>query len=88
MTKEDATQHIITSYGDTFKEAFEGTNINLSSIVIDKNKLSQVKEEATKAGQVFSETMLKAMEDVMSNNTYIRDFDAEFVDRLKNTRLL
>lgn len=70
---EAAVQKVMKDWGDTFREAFEGTNINLSSMVVDKDKLNELKESAKEAGNVFSKNMEEAMKEVFDNNTYIRD---------------
>lgn len=70
---EEAIQKVMKDWGDTFREAFEGTSINLSSLVVDKDKLNELKNSATEAGTVFSENMEAAMQEVFDNNTYIRE---------------
>lgn len=69
---EEAIQKVVKDWGDTFREAFDGTSITLSSLVVDKDKLNELKESAKNAGTVFSENMLAAMQEVSDNNTYIR----------------
>lgn len=83
MKFDEAVQQTIKSYEDTFKDAFEGTGINLSGLIINKTKLEQVKTEAETAGEVFSESMLNKMREVSEGDTYIRDFTDEFVSQLK-----
>ena len=70
---EEAVQKVMKDWGDTFREAFEGTSINLSSLVVDKDKLNELKNSAKEAGTVFSENMEAAMQEVFDNNTYIRE---------------
>lgn len=70
---EEAVQKVMKDWGDTFKEAFEGTSINLSSLVVDKDKLNELKNSAKEAGTVFSKNMEAAMQEVFDNNTYIRE---------------
>ena len=73
LGREEAIQKVMKDWGDTFKEAFEGTSINLSSLVVDKDKLNELKNSAKEAGTVFSENMEAAMQEVFDNNTYIRE---------------
>lgn len=73
LGREEAIQKVMKDWGDTFKEAFEGTSINLSSLVVDKDKLNELKNSAKEAGTVFSKNMEAAMQEVFDNNTYIRE---------------
>lgn len=70
--EEEAQAHVMESYADTFKEAFEGTGINFKGLVVDANKLQEIKNQGEVSGQVFSEEMMKKIEEVTSSGTYIR----------------
>ena len=81
--KFDATtakEQVLNAYKDTFKEAFEGTGIKFSGLVIDKEKL---KIEGEKSGQIFSDEMVKKMNDVIASGTYIRSASDRFKNELK-----
>lgn len=77
---DKAKENILKAYKDTFKEAFEGTGVKLSGLVIDKDKL---REEGEKSGQIFSEEMTKKMQEVISSGTYIRSASNAFKEKLK-----
>ena len=77
---EKAKETILKAYKDTFKDAFEGTGVKLSGLVIDKDKL---REEGEKSGQIFSEEMAKKMQEVISSGTYIRSASNAFKEKLK-----
>lgn len=70
--EEEAQARVMESYADTFKEAFEGTGINFKGLVVDENKLQEIKNQGEVSGQVFSEEMMKKIEEVTSSGTYIR----------------
>lgn len=81
--KFDATtakEQVLNAYKDTFKDAFEGTGIKFSGLVIDKNKLI---EEGKKSGEIFSDEMVRKMNEVIKSGTYIRSASDKFKDKLK-----
>lgn len=78
-----AKQKVFESFSDTFKQAFEGTGINLRGLLIDKDKLNQLKKEGEESGQVFSESMLQKMNEVISSGTYIRSASDVFKEVLR-----
>lgn len=80
---DDAEKKVASAYKDTFKDAFEGTGINFSGLVINKEKLVEVQQEGAKAGTVFSESMLQKMEEVLNAGTYIRNASDAFKEQLK-----
>lgn len=80
---DEAVQKVMKDWGDTFTEAFAGTNINLSSLLVDKEKLAQLKDSAKEAGIVFSEEMEKSMQEIFENNTYIRKSSQDIIEALK-----
>lgn len=77
---DKAKKQILEAYKDTFRQAFEGTGVKLSGLVIDTKKL---KEEGEKSGQIFSEEMTKKMQEVISSGTYIRSASNAFKEKLK-----
>ena len=77
LGETEAKEQIIASYSDTFKEAFEGTGIDLSTIVIDNEKLKQLKESGQAAGSAFSDAMLAEMDKLAKEGAYIREFNEE-----------
>jgi hypothetical protein len=78
----EAEEQVRTSFADTFREAFEGTGINLSGLVIDKDKLRELQEKGSEAGQVFSKAMIEKMNEVAESGTYIRSLGDSF-DKVK-----
>ena len=77
---DEAKERILKAYKETFRQAFEGTGVKLSGLVIDKEKL---KEEGEKSGQIFSEEMSKKMQEVIESGTYIRSASNAFKEKLK-----
>lgn len=83
MGHDEAFDKTAKAFGDTFKEAFEGTGINLSGLVIDKKKLTELQEAGKDAGATFSEAMLAEMNKMAEDGTYIRDFDEAAIEMIK-----
>lgn len=79
----DAEKKVESAYKDTFKDAFEGTGINFSGLVINKERLTWVQQEGAMTGIVFSESMLQKMEEVLNAGTYIRNASDAFKEQLK-----
>ena len=79
-----AEKQVADAYAKTFKEAFEGTNINLSGLVVDTQKLAELQEAGTESGEVFSEAMLAKMTEVAESGTYIRGVSDAVKDQLKS----
>lgn len=77
---EDKVQ---TSYKETFAEAFKDTGINLQGLLVDKDKLEELKKAGTESGSVFSEAMLSKMDEVITSGTYIRKATSSFEENLK-----
>lgn len=83
LSHDAAIQKVIKDWGDTFKEAFDGSNISLSSLLVDKDKLNQLKGDAKEAGIVFSEEMERSMQEVFESGTYIRKSSSDIIEALK-----
>lgn len=65
-------EKVIESYSQTFKKAFEGTGIDLTTRIVDEQKL---KEAGGKAGETFSEGMKESMAELVEKGIYTRDLD-------------
>lgn len=80
---EAAEKQVSDAYAKTFKEAFEDTGINLTGLVIDKEKLTELQNAGNEAGEIFSEAMLAKMNEVAEAGTYIRDVSDKVKDQIK-----
>ena len=83
----DATtskEKVLESFGDTFKQAFEGTGISLSSMVLNTDALNDLKNTGELAGKTLSESMIKEIEQLKEAGTYIRNFDEDFLLSIKH----
>ena len=78
-----AEKQVQDAYTKTFKEAFEGTGINLTGLVIDKEKLTELQNAGDEAGKVFSEAMLSEMNKMAEEGTYIRNFTEDTLALIK-----
>lgn len=78
LSDEDARRDIEKAYKGTFIKAFEGTGISFSGLVIDNNKLEELKQEGKDAGKVFSDAMMAKMQEVVDSGTYIRGLGESF----------
>ena len=76
-------QKVIDAYSDTFKKAFEGTGIDLSTLIIDKEKLDELQKTGKEAGKVFSDAMLSEMNKMAEEGAYIRDFTEDAINFIK-----
>lgn len=65
-------EKVIESYSQTFKKAFEGTGIDLTTRIVDEQKL---KEAGEKAGETFSQGMKESMAELVEKGIYTRDLD-------------
>lgn len=83
----DATtskEKVLESFGDTFKQAFEGTGISLSSMIMNTDALNDLKNTGELAGKTLSESMIKEIEQLKEAGTYIRNFDEDFLLSIKH----
>lgn len=83
----DATtskEKVLESFGDTFKQAFEGTGISLSSMIVNTDALNDLKNTGELAGKTLSESMIKEIEQLKEAGTYIRNFDEDFLLSIKH----
>ena len=81
---EAAIQKVMKDWGDTFKEAFEGTSMSLTRLFVDKDKLSELQEAGKESGKVFSDAMLEEMNKMAEEGTYIREASEKFKEKLKD----
>lgn len=77
-------EKVLESFGDTFKQAFEGTGISLSSMVVNTEALNDLKNTGELAGKTLSESMIKEIEQLKEAGTYIRNFDEDFLLSIKH----
>lgn len=70
--KDIATQKIIESYRDTFKEAFEGTKIDLSKFILDTKLIDNAQKMGEDAGSALSEGVISKLTELAQAGTYIR----------------
>lgn len=77
-------EKVLESFGDTFKQAFEGTGISLSSMVVNTDALNDLKNTGELAGKTLSESMIKEIEQLKEAGTYIRNFDEDFLLSIKH----
>ena len=82
-SEEEAEEKVRESYKDLFIDAFKDTGIDLSSLVIDREKLYNLTEAGREAGKTFSEAMEAEMHDIAMKGTYIRDFTNEAAEFIK-----
>lgn len=75
---DDAEGAVAKAYKKAFKDAFEGTGIHFSGLVIDSEKLSELQKAGDEAGSVFSDAMLAKMKEVEDAGTYIRSLGDSF----------
>ena len=75
---DDAEDAVANAYKKAFKDAFDGTGISFSGLVIDSEKLAELQQSGEEAGTVFSEAMLAKMEEVKEAGTYIRSLGDSF----------
>ncbi len=76
-------EKVLEAFGDTFKQAFEGTGISLSSMVVDASSLNDLKKSGELAGKTITDSVLKEIEQLKEAGTYIRDFDEDFLNSIK-----
>lgn len=83
-TASDAERDVAEAYRDTFIEAFEGTGIDFSKLVINKEELNNLIEAGDEAGSAFSDAMLAKIRTIEEAGTYIRNFTEELVPFTQN----
>jgi hypothetical protein len=77
---DDAEGTVASAYKKAFNDAFDGTGISFSGLVIDSEKLAELQKAGEDAGSVFSEAMLAKMKEVEEAGTYIRSLGDSFDD--------
>lgn len=75
---DDAEDAVASAYKKAFNDAFEGTGISFSGLVIDSEKLAELQKAGEEAGSVFSDAMLAKMKEVEEAGTYIRSLGDSF----------
>lgn len=83
LSKEDAEKQVIESFKDTFRDAFKGTDISLTSFIIDNDAMNKMRESGQKVGHELSQGVLDELERLKKDGVYIRNFDEEFVKTIK-----
>lgn len=83
MSKPASVEQVNKSFKDTFKEVFEGTGIDFSTLMIDKKKLTDLQKAGEESGKVFSDAMLAEMAKMAEGETYLRDYNDAFIEHIK-----
>ena len=78
-TATEAKEDVAAAYKDTFIEAFEGTGIDFSKPVINKEELDNLIEAGDDAGSAFSDAMLAKIKKIEDAGIYIRNFTDELI---------
>lgn len=75
---ETAYEEVFNAYKDTFEEAFEGTGIDFTKVVVNMDKVNSLVSESEAAGEqvgtAFSDAMLEKMKEFKEAGVYIRNF--------------
>lgn len=80
---EVAEKKIIEAYSDTFKEAFEGTGVDLDLYKVMTQTIVDAKKVGEDAGSTLTEGMLSKLKELEDAGTYIRTFSDDLVDAIK-----
>ena len=80
---EVAEKKIIEAYSDTFKEAFEGTGVDLDLYKVMTQTIVEAEKLGTDAGSALTEGMLSKLKELEGAGTYIRAFSKDLVDAIK-----
>lgn len=83
LSKENAEKQVIESFKDTFRDAFKGTDISLTSFIIDNDAMNKMRESGQKVGHELSQGVWDELERLKKDGVYIRNFDEEFVKTIK-----
>jgi DNA repair exonuclease SbcCD ATPase subunit len=81
LDETKSKEGVIAKYGDAFNEAFKDFGISVTDYKIDVDIL---RENGKKSGQIFSDSMVKKIEDAVKNGTYIRSASESLKDVLKS----
>lgn len=80
-----AKEKIMESYSDTFKEAFEGTGVELDMYQVMTQVITDSGKVGEDAGSSFSEGMIAKLKELEEAGTYIRTFSDDYVEELKSS---
>ena len=80
---QTAEKKIIEAYSDTFKEAFEGTGVDLDLYKVMTQTIVEAEKLGTDAGSALTEGMLSKLKELEGAGTYIRTFSKDLVDAIK-----
>lgn len=83
FSHKDAEEQVRKSFSDTFKEAFEGTGIDLSMYSISKEIIENFSEVGEKAGGALSEGVVSKLKELKDAGTYIRSATKDIVEFTK-----
>lgn len=78
-----AKEKVMEAYSDTFREAFEGTGVDLDMYKIMTQAIVDSKKVGEDAGSSFSEGMLVKLKELEVAGTYIRSFSDDLVEEIK-----
>ena len=83
LSETDAKEQILTSYAESFKDAFKDTGISLTTQVFNDKALQDLKHKSQEVGSIISKDALDKIEELKKSGTYIRDTTDDYVEFLK-----
>lgn len=78
-----AKEKVMEAYSDTFREAFEGTGVDLSLYKVMTQTIIDAKKVGEDAGIAMSEGMLEKIKALEESGTYVRSFSEDLVEQIK-----
>lgn len=78
-----AKEKVMEAYADTFKEAFEGTGVDLNLYQVMTQAIVDAHQVGEDAGSALTEGMLAKMKELEASGTYIRAFSDSLVEQIK-----
>jgi GH24 family phage-related lysozyme (muramidase) len=80
-----AKEKVMEAYSDTFREAFEGTGVDLDLYKVMTNTIVDASEVGKEAGSALTEGMLEKLKALEESGTYIRSFSEDLIERIKKS---
>lgn len=78
-----AKEKVMEAYSDTFREAFEGTGVDLDLYKVMTETIVDASKVGDEAGSALTEGMLEKLKELESAGTYIRSFSDDLVEEIK-----
>jgi GH24 family phage-related lysozyme (muramidase) len=78
-----AKEKVMEAYSDTFREAFEGTGVDLDLYKVMTETIVDASKVGGEAGSALTEGMLEKLKELESAGTYIRSFSDDLVEEIK-----